>query len=94
MNALDAETLARMLAAHFDRVERAVQGFAVAQTSRRHLTLKDAAAYAARSVDTLKRACQRRELKYTQDGPCGLITVAVSDLDAWLEKHSVREVRA
>lgn len=92
--ALDAETLERMLADHIDRVERTVKKLADGQAGRRHLTLKGAAEYAARSADTIKRACLRRELKYTQDGRGAVITIAVGDLDRWLEKHAVREVRA
>lgn len=93
MAALDSDTLERMLAAHLERVEKVVAGAGGAAGARRHLTLKQAAEYAARSVDTLRNACLRRELKHTQTGTKAIITIALCDLDRWLEKNAVREVR-
>jgi hypothetical protein len=93
MVAIDEEALQKILAAHLDRVEKAIAKAGLASDARRHLTLKDAAAYAARSVDTLRNACLRKEINYTQTGRGAVITIAIGDLNKWLEKNAVREIR-
>lgn len=58
-------------------------------TAKQRLSLREAALRTGCSTDTIRRACQRRELRYSQNGQGAAIRIAVQDLEAWLDRQSV-----
>ena len=52
------------------------------------LTVKDAAAYASLSPDSIYTACERGELKHAKVGGRRTIRIRHAWVDAWLEQHA------
>jgi excisionase family DNA binding protein len=52
------------------------------------LTVHDAAAYAAVSLDTIYTACERGKLRHVKVGGRKAIRLRVEWIDEWLERHA------
>ena len=59
----------------------------------RLLTIQEAADSLGVSRDTIRRMCDRRELRYIQDGPGASKRIAAQDLQAWADQRAVAPVR-
>jgi excisionase family DNA binding protein len=52
------------------------------------LNVKDAASYAAVSLDTIYTACERTELRHVKVGGRKAIRLRSAWIDDWLERHA------
>lgn len=59
----------------------------------RLLTMQEAAAALGVSRDTVRRLCDRRELRYVQAGPSTAKRIPQADLQKWIDRHSVAPLR-
>lgn len=58
-----------------------------------YLTVAEAGEAYRVSPDTIRRACDRRELRYSQDKPGAAIRIATKDLQAWADKRATAPLR-
>lgn len=54
------------------------------------LTIPEAAARLGVSEGTVRRLCDRREIPYVQAGINAAKRIAITDLQAWIDRHTVR----
>jgi excisionase family DNA binding protein len=59
----------------------------------RLLTIPQTAEALGVSCDTVRRLCDRRELRYVQSGPNAAKRIAVADLQKWIDRNAVEPVR-
>lgn len=57
------------------------------------LTLAQVAEATGLSIDSIRRKCDRRELRYIQDGPNAAKRIALDDLKKWIDRNSVAPLR-
>ncbi len=63
---------------------------ALIQLPRKYLNPREASEYLGVSLRTMRLLLARREIEYTQyAGRGGMIRIAVSDLDAFMERNKV-----
>ncbi len=80
-----------LLLRRFDRLEAKLDALTPGGAPK-FLTIKGAAKAYDCSPDTIRRACDRRELRFVQNGPKAAIRIDVKDLQAWADRRaSVRK---
>lgn len=62
-------------------------------TLPRLLTITQAAECLGVSTKTVRRHLDRRELRYVQEGAGAAKRIRAADLERWIERNTVREVR-
>lgn len=62
-------------------------------TVPRFLTIAEAAEAYRVSKNTIRRACDRRELRFSQDKPGAAKRIAAKDLQTWADRRAVAPLR-
>lgn len=60
----------------------------------RLLTVQEAATALGVSRDTIRRMCDRREIRYVQTEAGAAKRIALADIQAWIDRHAVPPLRA
>lgn len=60
----------------------------------RLLTTQEAATALGVSRDTIRRMCDRREIRYVQAEAGTAKRIALADIQAWIDRHAVPPLRA
>lgn len=60
----------------------------------RLLELEEAAERLGVSVDTVRRLCDRREIRYVQAAAGHAKRIALADVQAWIDRHAIPPLRA
>lgn len=60
-----------------------------AATAPRLLTVAETAAALGVSKDTVRRMCDRREIRYVQTEAGAAKRIALADIQAWIDRHAV-----
>lgn len=60
----------------------------------RLLTMGESATALGVSTDTVRRMCDRREIRYVQAEAGAAKRIALADLQAWIDRHAVPPLRA
>lgn len=55
----------------------------------RLLTIQEAATALGVSRDTVRRMCDRREIRYVQTEPGAAKRIALADIQAWIDRYAV-----
>lgn len=63
-------------------------------TLPRLLTIPEAAQCLGVSEQTVRRHLDRREIRFVQEGPRSAKRIRSADLERWIDRNTVREVRS
>jgi excisionase family DNA binding protein len=73
-----------------DRIMRKLDRLEEGRAVPRYASIATLAEAYEVSDDTIRRACDRRELRYTQVTAGGAKRIAIADFAKWLERHTVQ----
>ena len=59
----------------------------------RLLTIQEAATALGLSRDTIRRMCDRREIRYVQTEPGAAKRIPLADVQTWIDRHAVPPLR-
>ena len=83
----DSSEVLTLLLRRFDKLEAKLDAL-TPDAAPQFLSIKRAAKVYECSADTIRRACDRRELRFVQDGPKAAIRIDVKDLQAWADRRA------